>query len=246
MIEIDRRMGAFGTVRVFERSCDGARLYCIGASVQTMADAQGVSLFGYVHAAKLLIGAAQEVLIIGGAGGSLATMLARRGKAVTIVDIDPVAEPLARAYFQLDPKVEWINADALEFIGAAERRFDAVFIDACDEQGLIAPFAKLKTLRRARSLLRRRGSLLLNLVTGDGAPDWGDALAGELAATGAQVTLFRPEQGWEGNELILVRDAGGRCAIDLGDVSQLPAEVRPYLTSLRACEIAPARHRFLL
>ena len=236
MIELDRRLGAFGTVRVFQRTSDGARLYCIGASIQTMAAQDGVSLFGYVHAAKLLLSAARDVLIIGGAGGSLATMLARRGKAVTVVDIDPVAEQFARDYFQLDSAVEWITADALDFIEASQRRFDAVFIDACDERGLISPFADYATLRGVWKTVRKDGVMLLNLV-GDRQPGWERELGARLAKLGVRATLFRPEDGWEGNELMLISNLEQAHNLDVGDVTERPAEVRTYLLSLRAANV---------
>jgi len=237
VIELDRRVGAFGTVRVFKRTSDGARLYCIGASIQTMAAADGVSLFGYVHAAKLLLGAARDVLMIGGAGGSLATMLARRGKSVTVVDVDPVAEQLAREHFQLDSRVEWITADALDFIEATRRRFDAVFIDACDERGLVSPFVDYATLRRVWKIVRKEGSMLLNLVGDDLQAGWEKVLAAKLVGLDAQVTLFRPGDGWEGNELMLVSNADQAPSFDASDVSERPAEVRTYLMSLKVAQV---------
>ena len=85
MHELTQREGQFGSIRVLERKRDGARLYCIKSSVQTMIGRDGVSLFGYVHAAKLLLKPSRTVLLIGGGGGSLATMLARQGRAVTVV-----------------------------------------------------------------------------------------------------------------------------------------------------------------
>jgi 2-polyprenyl-3-methyl-5-hydroxy-6-metoxy-1,4-benzoquinol methylase len=62
-----------------------------------MTSRDGVSAFGCVHAANPLPANAGSLLVIGGAGGSFATMMARRGYRVTVVDIDPVAEELARA-----------------------------------------------------------------------------------------------------------------------------------------------------
>ena len=68
MRELAQRDGLFGPIRVLERKSDGARLYCIGSSIQTMMLREGVSTFGYVHAAKLLLADAKSVLIVGGAG----------------------------------------------------------------------------------------------------------------------------------------------------------------------------------
>ena len=89
-----RREGLLGPIRILERKSDGARLYCLKGSVQTMVQADGVSVFGYVHAAKLLLKSARTILMIGGGGGSLATMLARQGADVTVLEVDPAAEEL--------------------------------------------------------------------------------------------------------------------------------------------------------
>lgn len=202
-----------------------------------MAAEDGVSLFGYVHAAKLLLSAARDVLIIGGAGGSLATMLARRGKSVTVVDVDPVAEQFAREYFQLDSTVEWVTADALDFIEASSRRFDAVFIDACDERGLVSPFTDYATLRGVWRIVRTDGVMLLNLVGDDRQPGWERELGARLARLGVRATLFRPEDGWEGNELMLMSNSDQAHSLDVGDVSERPAEVRTYLMSLKAAHV---------
>ena len=60
-----------------------------------------------------------------------------------------------------------------------------------------------------------------------------------LANAGFMVTLFVPEDGWEGNELIHVRAAGWPSALDLHDIQDRPAEVRTYLMSLRALAWLP-------
>lgn len=239
MIELDRREGLLGTIRILERRVDGARLYCLGASVQTMAQPDGASLFGYVHATKLLLREANDILLIGGGGGSLATMLARRGRKVTVVEADPVAEPLARRHFALDRRVQWINEDAFVFVDRCSTLFDAIVIDACDDEGSIPSFANADALLATTKLLRTGGSVTLNLAGQEGPPAWGRDLARAVAMLGFMVTLFVPEDGWEGNELIHVRAAGWPSALDLHDIQDRPAEVRTYLMSLRALAWLP-------
>ena len=234
MIELDRRETEAGVIRIFERRADGARLYCLDASVQSMVDAHGVSLFGYVHAAKLLLAHANDVLILGGAGGSLATMMARCGKRVTVVEIEPAAEELARRHFGLARTVTWINADASTYLAQTTDKFDAIVVDACDADGLVSAFAGAEAVGAAMTALKPHGSLVLNLVTDDGAPPWGLALAQDLAALGLAVTLYRPDDGWEGNELLHVHSAPAAAGIAIGDLSGRPAEVRTYLSSLSA------------
>ena len=228
------REGLFGPIRVMERQSDRARLYCINASVQTMIRADGVSVFGYIHAAKLLVEPAQSVLIVGGGGGSLATMLARRGKRVTVVDVDPAAEELARTYFDLDERVEWVTAGALRFIAGSGLTFDGVVIDACDADGLIDPFSNAATLECILAKACPNGSLVINLVHEDDAPPRGEHLARRLAERGLSASLFRAEDGWEGNEVLHVRARGKTDTLVMRDLDGRPGEVLTYLMSLRA------------
>jgi len=68
--EIATHYGLFGRIRILERMSDGALMYCLGGSIQTLMLKEGVSAFGYVHAAKLLVGDARQVLMIGAAAHS--------------------------------------------------------------------------------------------------------------------------------------------------------------------------------
>jgi spermidine synthase len=229
-----QRDGLFGPIRIMERQRDKARLYCIKSSVQTMTRADGVSVFGYVHAAKLLVRGARRVLIIGGAGGSLATMLARQDQHITVLDIDPVAEELARGFFDLDARVEWRTTEPFEFLNASAAAFDAVIVDACNADGLVAPFDRADVLAQLVERACPEGSLVLNLVHEDGAPPWGLALARALIALGYGATLYRSEEGWEGNEVLHVRKAGATDTLEVTELQRRPAETRTYLMSLRA------------
>ncbi len=234
MRELARREGLFGPIRVLERKSDGARMYCIKGSVQTMVQSDGVSVFGYVHAAKLLLTEARRVLLIGGAGGSLATMLARNGKDVTVVDVDPAAEDLARTYFGLDDRVHWLTTEPFSFIENCCGVFDAVVIDACNADGLVPPFNDSDVLARILTCACPDGSLVLNLVQDDGAPFWGGGLAKKIAAQGLNVTLYRSEQGFEGNEILHVRAHGETDVLVATGIQDRPPETRTYLLSLRA------------
>ena len=234
MREIDSRQGRFGEIRIMERRRDSARLYCVGDGVQTMSAPDGTSLFGYVHAIKLLIGNARTVLMLGGGGGSLATMLARRGVDVTVVDIDDVAEDIARRYFGLDHRVRWVTEDAGTFIRSCPDRFDALVIDACDERGAVEAFATEESLVESLGLVRGGGSLVLNLANNGGPeiPAW--QLASAMAGRGLNATLYRPALGNEGNELLHVAVGGPRTPIKIGNLSDRPKETWLYLSTLEA------------
>lgn len=199
-----------------------------------MALPDGVSAFGYVHAAKLLTRDAHSVLLIGGGGGSLATMLARQGQCVTVIDVDPAAEELARAYFDLDARVEWLTLDPLSFVRASPRRFDAVIVDACDADGVVAPFDDPGILSDLIEQMCPDGSLILNLVHEDGAPLREGSLLHAFVARGYNATLYRSEEGWEGNEVLHVKKDGATDTLRVTDLERRPAQTRTYLMSLRA------------
>jgi spermidine synthase len=238
---IAQRDGLFGPVRIKERQRDKARLYCIHGSVQTMTQPSGVSLFGYIHAAKLLVREAETILIIGGGGGSLANMLARQGRQVTVIDVDPVAEELARAFFDLDERVLWRTAEPFAFLSDHRDKFDAVVVDACNADGLAAPFDRADVLFELVERACPQGSLVLNLVHEDGAPPGGGTLARQLVERGLSATLYRADDGWEGNEVLHVRKAGATDTLEVTDPERRPAETRTYLMSLRAHTAHPKR-----
>ena len=232
MIELARHASPLGAIRILERPSDGARMYMQAGALQTLAYADGTSLFGYIHAIELLVRDAKRVLILGGAGGSLATMLARRGCVVTVVDVDPLAERLARTYFALDPRVTWVTADAFEYVEIAASTFDAVVVDAFDAHGLARAFTHADGIRKTTPLLAPRGRIVLNLAGFDGPVDYAWPLACALAGQGWHATLFRAIDGWEGNELLWVaRDDAPQ--LDLADLMERPAETRTYLMSLK-------------
>jgi 2-polyprenyl-3-methyl-5-hydroxy-6-metoxy-1,4-benzoquinol methylase len=108
MLKLGEYDSPFGTITVHCKTESGAIVYEQAGEFQSESDREGVSLATYVHALFGLIWEtkAKTVLLIGGAGGTLGTMLARKGRNVTIVDINPTAFPLARAYFNL-PETVW-------------------------------------------------------------------------------------------------------------------------------------------
>lgn len=231
--ELARRDGLFGSISVMERQSDGARLYCINDSVQTLMLPEGVSGFGYVHATMLLVAKARNLLMIGGGGGSLATMLAREGARVTVIEIDPAAEAIARDFFGLHGGVNWLTADPIAFVENYGGVFDAVIIDACDCNGLVSPFDQPQVIANILAKVCPAGSLIVNLVQEDGAPSWGGWMAAKLASQGLSVCLFRSEEGCEGNEILHVRTEGPTDQLTITDLEQRPPEVRTYLMTLR-------------
>jgi len=126
---LSRRQEAGRSVRVVESKSDGSRRYFDGPALYTHVDAQGGNLLTYISAMERVLAGASTVLLLGTAGGALATQLSRTGVAVTAVDDWLTAFELARRWFHLPDNVECIHADALDLLRETDRRWAAVAID---------------------------------------------------------------------------------------------------------------------
>ena len=165
MIKLEAVETDFGTVNVFRKRLSGAITYEQGGCHQSEADCNGISLASYIHAIFGLIqeSEAHKILLIGCGGGTLATMLARAGKSVTVVDVNPASFTLAKQYFSLPDTVRCQVADGKSFLRTDMQVYDAVVIDAY--QGHRIP-THLKSFR-FYSLVRERtaqgGALFANI-----------------------------------------------------------------------------------
>ena len=132
MITVAERKSRFGAITILKRRETGSLLYVQGDSFQSEADENGISLVGYIHAIFGLVqqADAKRVLMIGCGGGTLATMLARIGCTLTVVDIDPHAFLLARRYFRFPENIACRVADGCQYLLSEQGSFDAVVVDA--------------------------------------------------------------------------------------------------------------------
>src|SRR5260370_23343633 len=121
--------GSPGKTGVGEREGAGGRLYREGEILQSQSSASGESRFPYVKMMEAFLSDANTVLLLGCGGGNLATMLARRGKSVTVVDHNPVSFDLAKRFFGLPKEVPCIVEDFKEYFLAETRTFDGIAID---------------------------------------------------------------------------------------------------------------------
>jgi len=233
------RQGYFGKIRIVERISDGARFYLTGASLQTHIDKTGVSLFGYTNAMKLMLRGKERVLMIGGAGGSLATMLARKGHRVEVVDIDPVARDLASEFFGLDGRVTWVTMDAGDYLAASDEVYDAVVMDACTSEHTVSAFTRAEWIEGAMKSVADRGALMVNLSYDEPPPFDTRDLADAVAARGFHAVLLQPQSGWEGNEILQVTRHAAAVTFSSTDIFERPAEARTYLLSLGAYAASP-------
>jgi predicted membrane-bound spermidine synthase len=183
---IARRANPFGEIRIVSNRRTGAISYVQGTWYQSRADRFGVSLMGYIHAIfGVLAGLdARRIAVIGGAGGTLGSMLARIGRHVTIVDVDPYAFAVARAHFRLDPGVTCRVADGRRFLAGTRARFDAIVVDAYFRGTAPAHLCTAEFFALARRRLTRDGANLFNAIAASDRDPHPDRIAESMIAAG--------------------------------------------------------------
>ena len=227
---LERRVGAFGTIDVIERGSDGARLYLQNEQPQCLARPGGVSLFAYIQAMRaiLLQVGARRVAVLGAAGGTLGSMLARDGAAPVLVDINPEAFELARKYFWLASAVECVVADARRFLAGGTELFDAIVLDAFSTDDMPEHLATAGFFSLARQRLLPQGLLIVNAPVDRHRHSRVATLSAAVAACGLAVTVFDGTRQTCRNALVV----GGPLpdiALPRGDE---PPETRRELASL--------------
>jgi spermidine synthase len=151
----------------------------------------------------------RHVLLIGVGGGSLPTALAAVVPGMTIdgVDVDPAVLRVARRYFALQPgpRLRLHAADGAAFVAQARargERYDAVLLDAFDDDGVPPALFGEAFLRDVHAILAPHGVLLANTVEVS-------LHAGEKAAAAAvfgTVWTLRPAAGTNNRLLIAAAD----------------------------------------
>ena len=156
--------GIHGRIFVIEEKATGARRYYEGGSFQSHAWRTGESCFTYVHLMKALLQPARDVLVLGCAGGTLATMLHRQGKSVTVIDRNPLSFMLAREYFWMPSDVRCIAADFKDFITYNRDCFDAIAVDVGGPGFDYAAEFDEMTCRTLHGRLSHSGRIAMNVL----------------------------------------------------------------------------------
>jgi len=186
----------------------GGISYWQAADHQSVADRNGVSLAEYIHAlfGLLLQKRPRHVLMIGGAGGTLATMLTRRGIQVTLVDINPMAFDIARLYFQMPAGVKCHVSDGAAFLRRNSARYDAIVLDAFSEEKIPRHFLKAAFFRLVKKRLMRGGLFLINITVLDDEDLVPDGVCWALKRAWRDVRLLDSE-GFENRNAIAMAGA---------------------------------------
>jgi SAM-dependent methyltransferase len=126
---LGRYSGKLGDIAIWESEKTHDRFYLEGEIFQSQSSAAGESRLPYVKMMEAFLGDAKNILLLGCGGGNLATMLARSGKSVTVVDHNPVSFDLAKRFFGMPKEISCIVEDFKEYLAAETRSFDGIAID---------------------------------------------------------------------------------------------------------------------
>ncbi len=183
----------FGNIKIMRSKRDGTYSYYQEACFHSQINSDGVSTCGYVHVMYSIIrqSQARRVLMIGCAGGTLATMLHKEGCEVTVVDINPYAFDLAKRYFKMPEVVECVVSDGVAYLLKTGKRYDAIAIDAFDSDGTVPEqFTTEDFFTVVREVLDPFGVVAVNIMVAHDLDMLGDRIAMNMEATNLPAVLF--------------------------------------------------------
>ena len=227
-------------INIEEELRTGAIAYWQGEYYQSRADRGGVSLLDYIHALFGLLAQKhpQTVLMIGCAGGSLATMLTRTGVAVTAVDVNPQAFLIARRYFGLPHSVECRVADGLDYLVSTRKMFDAIVLDAFHGGVLPEDLISDMFFARARNRLRKGGALFANIHVRNDEDHAAERASAHMAAAFGDVRILDRPVTKQRNAIVMAGAVRGLKkpvlvmppAIEVGKITRVldAMQFRPY------------------
>jgi len=228
MILVDKFSAEDGVIYILRSIVTGAYAYWQGDCCHSEIDANGVSLAPYINAIYDLIrqSEAQNILMIGCAGGTLATILTRAGHTVTIVDIEPKSFDIARRYFNLPPETICVVDDGLNYLSTTDRRFSAIVVDAF-VHGVIPPHLRSAAFFEAvRSRLSVGGHVYLNIIIEDDFDPSMNRIAHMLSETGFNVSIL-DIKGAMGRNAVIV--AGEQISFERPRLTVNPSVMRHKL-----------------
>jgi spermidine synthase len=185
-----RFAGPNGEIAVIEDRATGARHYREGGVSQSCVLPGGQSGVAYVRLMAALLGDGAGVLLLGCGGGSLATLLSRAGRRVTVVEVNPASFELARTFFWMPNGVACVAADMRAFLRRQTHRFDGIGIDVGGPDFSYEAVLDPATIARTRRALRAGGRIAVNISCeslGDPVPG---RIAHRLERQGLEVWMF--------------------------------------------------------
>ena len=194
-----------GPVIVAAARSNGALLYLQKGWCQSEADSRGISYTPYIHAMFDLVMQAQamRILMIGCGGGTLATMLARASRTVTVVDVNHAAIDIARRYFGLDEEVACYIADGLTWLRRFAEVFDCIIVDAFHGDEIPAHLCSAAFFVEVRQHLGENGLVLMNAIEDNDDSDCARAILSGMTKAGLDVRVLEEARAVDRNLVVL-------------------------------------------
>ena len=199
---LGRYKGKLGDIAIWESEKTRDRFYLEGEIFQSHSSAAGESRLPYVKIMEAFLSDAKNVLLLGCGGGNLATMLARSGKSVTVVDHNPVSFDLGMRFFGMPKEISCLVADFKEYLAAETRSFDGIAIDVGGPGFCYEEQFDPATCHSITARLNPGGRAILNMLVAtdfDAAPD---LIASDLSEGHVSSWIFDQPGGLNRNVLI--------------------------------------------
>ena len=212
-----RYQGRNGAIEIVECSADGTRIYFEEGVRQSQATPDGESVFSYVKLMDELLHRATNILVLGCGGGNLATLLARLGKELTIVDNNPISFMIAQRYFGLPDGLPLIVSDFRKFILDDDLLYDGIAIDVGGPDFHFNDEFDVETCDAIRARLTPGGRIVMNALVANDIDPIADRIAARLAGD-RLATWIIDEQGVQDRNAIIAcvpeKQLNARSALD--------------------------------
>lgn len=213
-----QREGYYQTIRVYTDEQSFIRLH-LGPTYESEMDINTLQpRFGYARNMVESAGtnlAGKHVLVIGGAGHSIARALEARGATTTEVEIDPIVVQLSDEFFG-EIAGDVVVQDGRAFVEQApDETYDIVMIDAFNgPQSIPAQLTTLEFFESVERILKPEGAMVMNFIGYMRGERAGSYVA--MSATIAEAFPVARQFGSAGNILFIASKA------DLPQYSDLP------------------------
>lgn len=209
MILLEELDTEFGSIRIVKSKEDGRFTYYQDGCAHSEADIEGTSTCAYVHVMYSILRQSQvrRVLMIGCAGGTLATMLHRLGCHVTVVDINPHAFMLAKRYFNMPEEINCVEEDGWSHLVNMTESYDAIAVDAFNNDGtVVGQFILGDFFHVVRKVLGHSGIVVMNVIVKHDFDMLADRVALNMQSAGISPVLFDWSRSSDRNIIV----AGGK------------------------------------
>ena len=201
--ELYRANSSFGLLQVVQVKDQSSRLYLSDYLIQNTYDVRqgrSMSMFTYMLSglARAYAPRLEHVLCIGMGVGIVPRELAREGAAVDVVEINPSVVPIARRYFDLDPRAfRLFIEDGRYFLNRSSDHYDAVILDAFLGDSSPSHLMSREAFVAIRRVLTPDGVLVMNTFADFSSGDdfAGASLAKTLAAVFPSVRIHGARGG---------------------------------------------------